>query len=365
MLRIGRVAGVPVYLSLSWFLVALLIAYLFIPVIERQVPGLGVWAYPAGLVFAVLLYASVLLHEISHVVVARRFGLPVHAITVQFLGGVSELGRDPDSAWREFAVAVVGPLTSLAIGGAALGVGLLVDGPALVVLFIGQLALANVLVGLFNLLPGLPLDGGRILRAGVWAVTRRPHVATTVAGWAGRVMAVLVVLAPWLLLRGTSPTPSLVHVVWSVLIATFLWAGSSQAMMTARVRRRLPDLQARQLARRGLPVGPDVSVAEGLRLAEQADAGALLVVDRENRPVGIVNEAAALATPEHRRPWVSVGEVSRRIEAGLILSSALAGEELVRAMGGTPASEYLVVDPTGQVYGVLSSADVNRVFANV
>lgn len=362
-LKIGRIAGVPVYVNVSWIFVALIIAYAFTPVVEDAVPGLGILSYVAAFGFAVLLYGSVLVHEISHVLVARAFGLPVRGITLQFLGGVSEIEREPETPWREFAVAVVGPLTSLAIGALAFVGYQVIAGPPLLVAILVQLAIANFLIGVFNLLPGLPLDGGRILRAGVWAVARKPHLGTIIAGWAGRVVAVLVLAVPWIWFAGTNGMPSILHIVWSVLIATFLWAGSTQALVSARVRKKLPALQARQLARRGVPVPPELPLSEAIRRAQEAQSGGLVVVDLDGRPVGLVSEAAVLATPEHRRPWVAVGDVARRIEPGLVLPADLTGEALIQAMGGTPNSEYLLVEPDGQVYGILASSDVDKAFA--
>lgn len=362
--RIGRVAGVPVYVNLSWFVVALLIAYILTEPLQSRVPELdGRWAFAAGLAFAVLLYASVLVHEISHVLVARAFGLPVRAITVQFLGGVSEIEREPQTPWREFAVAVVGPLTSLALGVVA-GLGAwLVEEPLLLRLLLVQLAIANLLVGVFNLLPGLPLDGGRILRAGVWALTNRPHLGSVIAGWAGRVVAVLVLAVPWFFLRNDDGSPSLVTVLWTLLIATFLWAGSTQALTQARIRRKLPALRARDLGRRGVPVPSHLPLSEAIRRAEATAAGGLVVVDNDGLPTGLVNEAAVLATPEQRRPWIPVGDVTRKLEPGLVLSAELAGEELVRAMGGRPATEYLLIEGDGSIYGILSTRDVDGAFS--
>ncbi|HZC27460.1 MAG TPA: site-2 protease family protein [Actinopolymorphaceae bacterium] len=361
--QIARIAGVPVYVNVSWILIALLIAYAFTPVVDQSVPGLGIWAYVAAFGFAVLLYASVLVHEISHVLVARHFGLPVRAITLQFLGGLSEIEREPESPWREFAVAVVGPLTSLAIAGIGAAAMTMVSGPPLLELALIQLAWANLLVGIFNLLPGLPLDGGRILRAGVWAVTKRPHLGTTVAGWAGRVVAVVVLILPWTVFATSIGRPNLLNIVWSLVLAMFLWAGSTQALMSARVRGKLPALQARSLARRGVPVPSDLPLSEAIRRAQDASAGSLVVVDSDGRPTGLVSEAAVLATPEQRRPWISVGDVARKIEPGLVLSVDLAGEDLVRNMGGMPATEYLLVEPDGRIFGVLATADVDAALA--
>jgi CBS domain-containing protein len=133
--------------------------------------------------------------------------------------------------------------------------------------------------------------------------------------------------------------------------------------MSARVRRKLPALQARALARRAVAVPHDVPLAEAVRRAQGEQAGSIVVLDQNGRPSGIVNEAAVRATPEERRPWLAVDAVARTIEPGLILPADLGGEPLVRSMQKTPATEYLLVEPDGGVYGVLVSDDVDRAFA--
>ena len=366
-IRIGRIAGVPIYLNWTWIIVALLIAWMFSDSVTSTAPEIGpVMSYVAGFGFAVLLYASVLLHEISHTLVARAYGLPVRGITLQLLGGVSEIEQEPGSPWREFWVAVVGPLTSLALGGIALLGRMQMDSPPLLALALFMLAAANLLVGAFNLLPGLPLDGGRVLRALIWGISGKPHLGTIVAAWVGRLVAIGVVILPWLLTRyfgGPDGSPGLVVILWSVLIGAFLWAGSTYALHASRIRQRVPDLSARGLARRGVPVNSATALAEAMRRAEATQAGAVVVVDHEGRPAGLVNEASALATPEYRRPWLSVQTVARTMEPGLVLSTELTGEALLRAMSQTPASEYLVVEPDGAIYGVLVTGDVNRAVA--
>ncbi len=119
----------------------------------------------------------------------------------------------------------------------------------------------------------------------------------------------------------------------------------------------------RGLTRRAIPVQADLPLAEALRRAVDAGARGLVVVDRQDKPTALVNEAAVMATPEHRRPWVQVGEFARSLEPGMVISAELAGEQLVRALQAAPATEYLVVEPTGEVYGVLAAADVERAFA--
>ncbi len=174
-LRLGTVSGIDITVQHSWFLIVLLIAVVLEPRLLEVEPSLGNMAYLAGAAFAVLLYLSVLLHEVSHAVAARAFQMPVSSINLHFLGGATEIEGEATTPWREFVIAVVGPLTSLAIGGIAyVSLGLFDDG-GLVRFSVAALAGANLIVGVLNLVPGLPLDGGRVLQAIVWGVSSRRH----------------------------------------------------------------------------------------------------------------------------------------------------------------------------------------------
>ena len=359
--RIGTIGGADVLVTSSWFLIAGLIAVVAAPVVERTEPGLGALAYVAGFAFAVILYASVLLHEVSHAMMARHFGFPVSSITLHFLGGMTAIEGESRRPKEEFLIAVVGPLTSLAVG--AVGVGLAIAAPAdLLELAAGALAVANLVVGVMNLVPGLPLDGGRVLRAGVWRLTGSMHTGTIVAGWGGRVTAVAVLFYPLLLERISGEPAEVLDFVLAFVIALFLWSGANGAMTSARIRRRLPSLVARNLARRTITVPDDTPLAEAVRRANEAHAGSIVTVSGSGRPVGLVNEAAVLATPEDRRPWVSVAAVSRSLDDGLQLPASITGEELVMAITRTPAEEYLLVEADGAIYGVLATKDVDRAF---
>jgi Zn-dependent protease len=361
--RIGQIGGVDVLVRSSWLLVAALISVMLAPAIDRVQPGLGGWKYVAGLAFAVLLYLSVLLHEASHALMAKRYGLPVKSITLHFLGGVTEIDGEPDTPGREFGVSVVGPLTSIAVGLVAIPLAMLAPDRSLLEFAAKALAGANLLVGVLNLVPGLPLDGGRVLRAGVWKVTGNPHQGTIVAGWGGRVAAVLVVLYPLVSEIFFGRRPNVTDYVFAFVIASFLWSGASQSIMSARVRRRLPALRARTLARRTLAVPQSMPLAEAVRRAHDEKAGSIVVLDATGAPYAIVNEAAVLATPEDRRPWLPVSAVARSLEPGLTFSADMSGEPLILAMQKAPASEYLLLDRDGSIYGVLVTDDVDKAFA--
>ena len=358
--RLGTVAGIDVTVASSWFVIVALIAVLVAPRIQLEAPGLGSWAYLAGVVVAVLLYGSVLLHEISHALTARAFDMPVTAINLHFLGGATEIEGEATTPWREFAIAVVGPLTSLAVGGLCWLALQAFDG-GLIWFTIGVLASANIVVGVLNLVPGLPLDGGRVLQALVWSVTKRRSTGVVVAAWGGRLAAIAVSAYPvFLLLRGRQPT--IINYLFAFMIGSFLWGGATQALAVSRLRRRVPFLEARKLARPAIGVTADVPLAEAIRRAQEAHAGSVVVVSSDGRPAGIVNEAAVVSTPDDRRPWLPIGDLARGLEDGLMLPADLVGEPLLRAMNRTPATEYVLVELDGSVFGVLVTKDVDSAF---
>ncbi|MFC5754342.1 site-2 protease family protein [Actinomadura rugatobispora] len=366
-LYIGRPFGVPVFVSPSWFLVAVVVTVMF----EGQVHG--VVARPASFAvafaYAVLLYASVFVHELSHAVTARVLGLPVRSVVLHILGGETAIEREAPTPGREFLIAFAGPVTNLVLAGLGLLARLLVPMPEVALLLVDALTFANLLVGVFNLLPGLPLDGGRLVRAAVWKITGRARNGAVVAGWVGRGVAVLCLVAGAFM--ATYPTGGQntgfgwLALLWTALVASFIWVGASQALRAEKVRDRIPTLLARRLARRATLVTADVPLAEAIRRAHEQRAGALVIVDHDGRPRGLVSEKAVTATPEQRRPWIEVGELSRGVDDDLTLPADLAGEDLIVALRRAPASEYLLLEPDGRVYGVLAAADVDRAFAGI
>ena len=360
-LRIGSIAGIDVLITRSWFIVALLISLAFAPRIEQVEPGLGFWKYVAGFVFAVVLYLSVLLHEASHAVTAQRLGYGVNSITLHFLGGMTEIDGQSRKPRHEFWIAVVGPLTSIAVGAAAVGLWFLVP-EGLVRVAIEGLAGANLVIGVLNLVPGLPLDGGRVLKAAVWGASGDQHRATIVAGWGGRLTALALLAWPLVQEPLTGVETTVLDLVLVFILGLFLWTGATASMAHARLRQRLPALVARPLARRTLTVPEDLPLAEAVRRAQQAEAGSIVTVSADGTPQGIVSEAAVTAMPADRRPWVAVSAVARTMEEGLTLPATVAGEDLILAISRRPAEEYLLVEADGQIYGVLSTADVDRAF---
>ncbi|HEY4462878.1 MAG TPA: site-2 protease family protein [Streptosporangiaceae bacterium] len=360
---IARPFGIPVHVSPYWFV----IAGVFIIIYANDLAGTvdGNVRYVVAAVFVILLYASVLVHELSHSIVARGFGLPVRRILLYPLGGVSEIEREPQTPAREFTVSAAGPALSLVLAAVGYGLMKVVPGGTIGWTIVSQFRWANLVVGLFNLLPGLPLDGGRMLRAIIWKITGRPAQATIAAAWAGRVLAVALLVVPLTLAMSRGQNQNLMSIAWLAVIAAFMWIGAGQSIKATRLRERLPGVQARRLARKAIPIPASLPLAEAIRRADETNARALVVVDHDNTPIAIVNESAVMATPPQRRPWIEAGTLARKLDPGLVLSADLSGMALLDAVRKSPASEYLVVEPTGQVYGVLTASDLDGAFAGV
>ncbi len=360
---LARPFGIPVYISPYWFVIAGV--FIFVDANNLASTFHGATRFVVAAAFVVLLYLSVLVHELSHSVVARGFGLPVRRILLYPLGGFSEIEREPQTPGREFLVSAAGPALSLLLAAGGWGLTHVVTAGTIGGTLISQLMWANLIVGGFNLLPGLPLDGGRMLRAVIWKVTGRPGTSTIAAAWAGRVLALglfVLVLAPPVEARIGG---DLYTVVWLAIIAVFMWTGAGQAIKATRFRERLPALQARRLARKAVSVAADTPLAEAIRRADESKARAIVVVDHDDKPIAILNETAVMATPEQRRPWIEAGSLARTLEPSLVLSADLSGMALLDAIRQAPATEYLLVEPSGQVYGVLAARDVDLAFAGV
>jgi len=370
-LLMGRPFGVPVYVAPSWFLVAALITWVFGGQLDRVLPELGAARYLVSLFFAVAFYASVLVHELAHTVAALRFKLPVRRIQLQFFGGISEIEKEAETPGREFVLAFVGPLLSLVLSGLFyLAMQTVRPGTVPGVLLAG-LMISNLIVAAFNLLPGLPLDGGRMLRAVVWKITGRPMSGTIAAAWVGRALAVSVLIGLPLLTQsgalGDAPDKvgsmdTVTDALLAAILAAIIWTGAGNSLRMARLREHLPELRARSLTRRAVPVETDTPLSEALRRANDVGARALVVVDADGEPLSLVREAAIVGVPEHRRPWVEVGGLAQDLTDGMRVSAELAGEDLLDVLRATPATEYLVVEDSGEIYGVLSAADVERAF---
>lgn len=345
---LGRVLGFPLYLRWSVLLLVALITLL-----SGQVIGYGV-----GFGFVVCLLLSVLLHELGHALTARRLGIGVRGITLEILGGYTEMAGDTPSPRAELLVSMAGPAVSLVLGvGAAAGAVTLPDGaPRQIAVLV---ALANLIVAVFNTLPGLPLDGGRALRAVVWWVSGDRHRGTAVAARCGQGVAAATGLAAVLLYLPRYITEF--GLILLILVAFSLWQGAAASIRSAQVSSRLPGLDLDQLTRPVFVVPTGTPLAEAQRRADESGPpeAALAVADSTGRLVALVSAEAAGAVPEHRRPWVTVDSVARELATLRSVPAGLRGADALNVLRSDPAAEYLVTSD-GQVVGVLRTVDVAR-----
>ncbi len=278
---IGHIFGINVRVDWSWLLIFALVVWNLAAVFGGAHPDWGpALTWGTALVAALLFFGSVLAHELAHSLVAKARGIPVRGITLFLFGGVSNIQREPPSPGAEFVMAVVGPLTSVVLGALLLLVGrgsaaAAPDVTANPTQFLGSLGpvttlllwlgSVNILVGLFNMLPAFPLDGGRVLRSIFWAVLGNLRRATRLASWIGQAIAWVMILSGIgmvfglrLPLLGTGT----INGIWLVFIGWFLNSSASRSYQQVVVQDILEDVPVRRIMRTNPPtVPPDVSIA--------------------------------------------------------------------------------------------------------
>ncbi|WP_323958443.1 site-2 protease family protein [Arthrobacter sp. JZ12] len=355
---LGRIAGIPVVLAWSWFIIAAFVVVVFGPQVAGLYRGIGIGAYVVALAYAVLLAASVLVHELAHALTARVFGWPTTRIVLNLWGGHTQFENFAASPGRSLVVALAGPAANLVL---ALGgwVAIIILEPAGVVNLLSNILVwANFLVAAFNVLPGLPLDGGRIVESAVWRVTGSQEKGTVAAGWSGRIIAVGLVAAVVIfpLLAGGQPSTSMVIV--AVLMAGFLWLGASSAIANAQMRLRLPAVSAGRLKQPAVGMRAGTSVAQVRRLLADRPGISVVLTSPEGLPEAVVDHDALSAVPEPQAESTPANAVARALAPGAYVPEFAEGQELIQYLARLAGSEYAVTDRHGTVTGLLHQSVV-------
>lgn len=353
----GRVGGAPVRIGYSWLVLAVVVVVAVAPNVKAVRPDLGSGAYAVGLAVALVLLVAVLAHEFAHALVARAFGARVVAIVADLFGGHTSFDGRALGPGRSALVAFAGPLTNGLLGGLFyLFTGAMQNGVPLYLL--DRFALVNVFLAAFNLLPGLPLDGGQLVESAVWAATRNRHKGTVVAAWCGRILTVLVVLW-WVVLplaRGNGISSTL---IWSLLIASFLWRGASAALTRGQVLGRIDAVSLDQL----LVVLPVLRDTDPVALAARQAPGGAIVVSGAGCPVGLVLPDGIGQVPIERREATPIGAVLvRQPETWVIDTTGDDALPVVQELAGRNIP-IAVVRREGRLLGVIQAADVQRVLS--
>lgn len=356
-IRVGNLFGIPFYVAQSWFLVLGLVTWNYTSGLAGQFPALG-GSLPLllGLVTALLLFASVLAHELGHSFVAIRQGIDVKSITLFLFGGLAKLEKESKTPAEAFWVAIAGPLVSILLFGIITGVkvGLAVSGPLGAIL--GVLAYVNLALALFNLIPGLPLDGGNILKAIVWKITGNPYKGVVFASRVGQFIgwiAIATGIIP-LVLFGSFGS------FWNLLIGWFLLQNAGKAAVSATVQEKLKGLTVADAVTPNSPV-----VSADISLREFADQSILsngnwqrfLVTDDQGQLVGAIALDDVKVVPSTRWLEMHVKDLMQPIETAVVQSNQSL-LEAVMLLEQQQRSTLPVIRDNGVLVGILEKAAI-------
>jgi len=353
---LGRILGIPIGLDYSWFLIFGLLTWSlatsYYPAEFKNWPMTQYWI--VGAVTVILMFGSVLLHELGHSVVAMRYKIPVRSITLFVFGGVAQIGAEPPSAIAEFWIAIAGPLTSFAL---ALFFSLLqpvVSALAPLLALAKYLAYINGTLGLFNLIPGFPLDGGRVFRAIIWGTTHSLRRATLIAASLGRFIAYgFILLGVWQMFSGNFGNG-----LWIAFIGWFLESAASSQIHQQTIHDLLAGHHVADAMRRDFtPVSPDTTLEQLINKHILGNGQRSLVVKQDDRVAGLLTLHNVKAIPSS--DWLTTTAAQVMIPVAK-MKWIRPDAELVDALGemdrdGVNQLPVLVGD---QILGVLGRDDV-------
>ena len=368
--KIGRALGIPIHVHASWFVVFFFMTWsLATGYLPETLPGLSVPRYwGMGSIAALLLFLSVLLHELGHSYVALRYQIPITQITLFIFGGMAHMGKEPPSPRAEFLIAMAGPLVSLILGAGCLGGVIVVDSffersgfQGLVVLG-GLLGMVNVQLGLFNLIPGFPLDGGRVLRAGLWAWNKDFNRATSQAALAGIGFGVVFSVGGAILLVGAW-SGAMGHSIatnggWFIFIGAFLFSAAMASRRQAAMRTSLASVMIRRvMVNRVVTLSPDLSVQDAVDQYFVAHGFGGFPVCEEGQVLGVVTVRDVQAVPMALWPWRRMREIMHPVSQAFCIppdwSIMQAMERMVQ--GGW---DRLVVMENGEIVGLITRSAI-------
>ncbi|MDQ7848937.1 MAG: site-2 protease family protein [Armatimonadota bacterium] len=357
--RLGRLVGIPIFIHSSWFIALWVLSWsLAVAYYPQEFPGLLSPTYWAmGIISALLLFGSVLVHELGHALIARRHGVRTRNITLFMFGGVAQIAAEPPTAEAELAIAAAGPLTSYGLAGLLWVGGRLAAGTALGAM-VSYLAFINLLLATFNLIPGFPLDGGRMLRAWLWRRGGDLERATRTAAQGGQVVAVLFIgLGLVQIFRG-----AFVGGLWLVLIGWFLQAAAQAGYQQVLLRRALGGVRVGEIMTRDLhTIDPNLTVEEAI--AEYfipLKHGGFPVVYGE-RLLGVVTLQDVRAVPREARGERRVRDVMTPSASLKTVRPSTSAYQAFTCMGQEQIGRLLVTDEAGSLVGIITRSDLLHV----
>jgi Zn-dependent protease/predicted transcriptional regulator len=356
--RLGRIAGIEIRIDSSWAVLAILITYTMYVQLTVSFPRLGTGpAVGVAILAAVLFFASVLLHELAHAVVSRARGIPVRDITLFLFGGATRARLEAGSPGDEFLITVVGPLTSIVLAGVFFGLSLVARGaPARIGPTLAYLAVVNLFLAAFNLLPGFPLDGGRLLRSIVWKITGSLNRATRIASSVGQAIGYLMIAAGVVALLAGAPISG----IWLAAIGWFLAQAARASYRDLEIRRLLHQADAEDVMTVDLKRVPhDVTVRDAVdRFFMRYDHGGF-PVEQDGRTIGLLTLRAVKRLPREEWDERRVRDVMAPIGDEVTVSPDTPMDQVVEKLEAADGSRVLVVSD-GEVVGIITPTDVAR-----
>jgi Zn-dependent protease len=365
--RIGRLFGIPLGLNLSWFIsLGFVIAALGIRVYPDLFPDHETWLHiTLAIVSAMLFFASIIFHELAHGLVAKHYSIPVKEITLFVLGGVARIAREAPRPFAEFVMAAAGPMASLVLAAFffilwfATGT---TDGPLGTML--QWLWIMNVILALFNLVPGFPLDGGRVLRAILWGAMGNYQRATRISTFGGHLTAyglmiigTVIVLGPDGLVMGLSPFNGL----WLVLLGMFLKASAHQSYFQMRVVKVLQDYPVSTNMTWDLPTIADtVTVEDAVRW--YGDKRVFLFVTQEGAVIGVVDGRRLRSVPQKARSKTTIGQIMTQAKDAAVIGPEDNMASVLERMELEDVFDLPVVE-NGRVVGHVGRDSFMQIFA--
>lgn len=350
---VGRLLGVPVSVTPSWFLSVLVIAVMAGPVVGGLAPSLSdVGAYLIAVLLAGLLGLSVLLHELGHCVMARRFGLGVVRVQLFLLGGVSEIDRVPRTAREEAVVAGAGPVVSAALTLVFAGLATLPEPYTVAWLIVIEMAVANGIITVFNLLPALPLDGGRVLRAGIWQRSGRRRTGTRAAVVGGYLIG-LVLFGGGVHRLFDGSRPALVQGLIAVAMALYIVVGARDEQSDREPRGWPADFEPSSVARPMVRLPAETPVALALESAGDRD---VLLFGTDGVIEAILDPPAARSLAA-RVPTAPASRAGQRVGPDTLVLFSDGSAEISAQLRSVPALYFLLIGQDGQPQGVLRRED--------
>ena len=364
-LRLGRIRGIPLALHYSWFIIAALITFSLAGHFRENNPDWSlVLIWSAAALTAVLFFVSLLLHELSHAVVARSRGLPVRSITLFALGGLAHIEKEASSAKTELVVAAVGPIVSFAIGGGCLGVAMALgwslgaDGVGVAAAILGWLGTINIMLAGFNLIPAYPLDGGRILRAILWGIVKDARRATRYAAGVGQAAAGVFIAFGLLQFFAGSGFGGL----WLAFIGWFLLTAAQASYAEAAMAEALSDVRVGDvMANDCATVEPQVHVQSLVDEVLLRMGRRCLLVKQDGRLLGLITPQEIRAVDRERWAEVTVGEVMRPLDTVKTVQPATPVSEALSVMAREDVNQLPVV-ANGRLEGIVTRGHIMQLF---